>query len=330
MTDGGTGKAGQLSVTARAEAFVAAHMPAAAALGKRLADELVDPSLFVPHLAAGLEGLADPEYRAAQTWIAPGVHGAIGVRGPLVGAIERALRGPLARSSPAVAVSLADALSRDGRFEVRLFAHAMLRRSLPDDPERSWQIVRRLARVASDWISVDALADVVARGILLEPFRWAEIEQLVYSPGRWERRLAGSTLATLPFRLPPAARPMLSGRPGLEIVGMLIGDDDADVQKALSWALRSWRQVDPAGVAGLLRGEASRAVERGDGARAWVVRDALTGAGADEALAAELRTLLAGIRRRPGAPNTSRAHEAAAAYALGSAGREPAAAPLNG
>ena len=32
-----------------------------------------------------------------------------------------------------------------------------------------------------------------------EPYRWAELEQLVYSPSRWERRLVGSTVATIPF-----------------------------------------------------------------------------------------------------------------------------------
>jgi 3-methyladenine DNA glycosylase AlkD len=301
-------------VTVRAEAFVAAHRSEAAALGRRLVDELTDPTAFVTVLGAGLRRLADPAYRDAQEWMAPGALGVIGVRWPLVQAVERVLRHPLGRSSPAVALYLADALSRDGRFEVRLFAHVMLRRSLPDDPERSWQIMRRLAHDASDWISVDALAGLVARGVLLEPFRWAEIELLVYSPHRWERRLAGSTLAELPHRLPSASRPALASRPGLLIIGALIGDDDPDVQKALSWALRSWRQVDPAGVVELLRREATVAAETGDGGRAWVVRDALTGAGADEGLAQELRSRVAGIRRRAGAPNTSRAHEATAAF----------------
>jgi 3-methyladenine DNA glycosylase AlkD len=306
-------------VSAHAEAFVAAHRSAAAALGRRLARELTDPTIFVPVLGAGLRKLADPAYRDAQAWMVPGAVGVVGVRWPLVQAVERALRHPLAHGSAAVALYLADALSRDERFEMRLFAHVMLRRSLPDDPERSWQIMRRLARAASDWVSVDALAGLVARGLLLEPFRWAEIELLVYSPHRWERRLAGSTLAELPHHLPSASRPALASRPGLPIIGALIGDDDHDVQKALAWALRSWRQVDPSGVVELLRREATVAAETGDGARAWVVRDALTGAGADERLAQELRPRVAGIRRRIGASNTSRAHEAMAAFLGGPA-----------
>jgi hypothetical protein len=48
-----------------------------------------------------------------------------------------------------------------------------------------------------DWIEVDALAQAWAVGILAEPFRWAELEQLVYSSDAMERRLVGSTLATM-------------------------------------------------------------------------------------------------------------------------------------
>jgi 3-methyladenine DNA glycosylase AlkD len=304
-------------VTQRASAFVAERLPAARALGRRLSDDLGDPAAFVAALTAGFERLADPEYRAAQAWLAPGAADVIGVRWPLVQAVQRALRRPLAETSPALALDLAQALSAARPFEVRLFAHMPLRRSLPADPERSWQLIRRLARAAGDWVSVDSLAGVVAAGVLLEPFRWAELELLVYSPHHWERRLVGSTLAGLPFRLPPAERPDLAPRPGLTIIEAMIGDDEPDVQKALSWALRSWREVDPAGVTALLRREAARARDIDDGARAWVVRDALTGARADPALAAELRPLLAGLRRRAGAPNTSRAQAAALTFIAG-------------
>ena len=75
---------------------------------------------------------------------------------------------------------------------------------LPDDPERAWQVLRRIGREADDWITVDTLAAATAAGILREPYRWAELEQLVFSPIRWERRLVGSTIATLPARRPRA------------------------------------------------------------------------------------------------------------------------------
>jgi 3-methyladenine DNA glycosylase AlkD len=297
------------AVTERAREFVSAHLPGARELGQRLAAELDDPSSFEAMLRQGLRELADPVYADAQAWITPGVGQVIGVRLPLIQAIEAELRGPLREASAGTALYLADHLSRAPEREVRLFAHVPLRRSLPDDPERSWQLIRRLARLATEWSSVDALAELVARGIRLEPYRWAEIEQLVYSPHRWERRLAGATLATLPYQLPIRERGHLANAPALEILETLIGDDEPDVQKALSWALRSWAGVDPAGVASFVERETDRAVHSADGHRAWVIRDALSALPADRA--AGIRERLAGLRRRSGAPSTSRASEVA-------------------
>ncbi len=170
----------------------------------------------------------------------------------------------------------------------------------------------RLAAEADDWISVDTLAAAVAAGILLEPYRWAELEQLVYSPSRWERRLVGSTIATIPFADRTAGRTRdVAGR-GLSLVGLLIGDPEPDVQKALSWALRNLAAVDRGAVTAFCRREAGRAATTSDGARAWVVRDTL--AKLAPADAAELRGLLAGIRRTPRSANTSAAAATAAAF----------------
>jgi len=171
--------------------------------------------------------------------------------------------------------------------------------------------MRRLARAATDWISVDTLADLFAQGILLERFRWAELEQLVYSDGRWERRLVGSTIARLPFQLPVGRRRELAEVPALTLIKVLLGDADEQVQKALSWALREWTKVDADGVADLLRDQTAMAVADADGHRAWVVRDALP---ALPAVAPALRARLADIRRRPNAPPTSTAAAVAAAF----------------
>jgi len=184
-------------------------------------------------------------------------------------------------------------------------------------------VIRQLAAEADDWISVDTLAATSAPGILREPFRWAELEQLVYSPGRWERRLVGSTVATIPFADRAAGRmPEVAAR-GLAMVGLLIGDPEPDVQRALSWALRNMAAIDPAGVTGFCWREGERAAATADGDRAWVVRDTL--AKLAPADAAGIRALLAGVRRRPGAANTSAASATAAAFLR--AGREAGASP---
>jgi hypothetical protein len=175
--------------------------------------------------------------------------------------------------------------------------------------------MRRLAHAAHDWIRIDELAELYAKGILLEQFRWAELEQLVYSSDKWERRLVGSTVARLPFELPKPSRSTLNNTPALTLIKSLIGDAATDVQKSLSWALRSWNEVDQAGVEALIREEASTAHSTDDGHRAWVLRDALTWPGTNAAFADEIRQSLEGIRKRPDAPSTSAASEVAGAFA---------------
>ena len=299
----------------RARAFVAEQTPAARGLGQALAELIDDPEAFVAVLREGFASLADPAYAAEQERVAPGTGAVFGVRWPLINAVAGQLRAPLAESSSSSALWLAQRLAGGAEHEVRLFSHVPLKRALADDPERAWQLMRRLAHAASDWIAVDSLAHLYAQGLLAERFRWAELEQLVYSQQRWERRLVGSTVATIPFRLPRHRRAeVLAAAPGLTLIKSLIGDDEPDVQKALSWALRSWHEVDRTGVADTLRSEAARARRDDDGHRAWVVRDALTLPALDPALVRELRVTLDGIRRRPGAPPTSDAHAAAAAF----------------
>ncbi|HET7677346.1 MAG TPA: DNA alkylation repair protein [Candidatus Limnocylindrales bacterium] len=302
-------------ITLRADALVAERLPEARLLATRLADELQDPQTFVSALRDGLRRLADPVHAETQASTVPGARGLLGVRAPLLAAVAAGLRGPLAEASPAIAIYLADALSRAAEHELKLFALVPLRRSLAADPERTWQLLRRLAREAGDWETVDSLAGLAAEGILQEPYRWAELEQLVYSPHRWERRLAAATVAVIPFRVRPPERAARLGRTsGLMIIESLLGDAEPEVQKALAWALRSWREVDAGAVARLLRAEAAAAAARRDGHRAWVLREALSGAGADAALAAEIRARLAGVRRQAGTPGTSRALQAAAAF----------------
>jgi 3-methyladenine DNA glycosylase AlkD len=303
------------ATTDRANAFVAERLPEARGLGQALAELIADPEQFVAVLRDGLADLADRDYAEAQERIVPGTGAAFGVRSPLLAAIARQVRPALRESSSSLSLWLAERLATEEERELVLFSHVALARALEDDPERSWQLMRRLARRASEWVSVDELAILFAQGIVGEPFRWAELEQLVYSADKWERRLVGSTIARLPYELPKHRRAGLAGTPGLTLIKSLLGDAETDVQKALSWALRSWNEVDQAGVAALLREEAQKAQQTDDGNKAWVLRDALTWPGTDPRLAAEIRTTLEGVRRRPGGASTSEASAVAGAFA---------------
>jgi 3-methyladenine DNA glycosylase AlkD len=300
------------AATQRARALVAERTPDALALGKRAGDLVNEPATLAATLHEGLERLADPEYHEGMHWVAPGLGPTLGVRQPLLAAVSRGLRTAMRQDRAATILDVADALLRDEMLEIHWLAYDLLDRTIVDEPERSWQRLRAEASGAGDWISVDALAHVAGHGILSEPYRWAELEQLVYSPSRWERRLVGSTIATIPHVDRVAGRdPDVAAR-ALPILGDLIGDADPDVQKALSWALRSMTTIDHDATVAFLEREAAIARRDDDGHRAWVVRDALEKLPPAEA--AELRASVAGIRKRPGAPATSRAAATAAAF----------------
>jgi len=313
-------------VTERATALVAERRPIAEALGRDLAEHVNDPAAFAAALRDGLRDLSDPAYLEGQRRIAPGIGALFGVRWPLIEAVKRGFRESTRRERTGGWLFIADRLLREEELEPRWFAFGLLERLIADDPERTWQLLRRAAREAADWITVDSLAHPVGKGILAESYRWAELEQLVYSPSRWERRLIGSTIATTPFIDHRLGRQPDIARHGLDLIGQLLGDDAPDVQKALAWALRSLTLVDRGAVAAFCERESIRAAEDSDGHRAWVIRDAL--AKLDPAAAGPVRARLDGIRRRAGAPSSSAASAAAARFDGGALGQPLPEPPL--
>jgi 3-methyladenine DNA glycosylase AlkD len=301
-------------VTLRAQALVAERLPRARGLGETLAELVDQPEEFVAVARAGLRALADAAYAAEGERTTPGQGAVFGVRNPLLAAVARPLRDALKGGSDASALWLAERLVIEPEREFTILAHTCLLRSLPSDPERTWQLMRKLAHAAQEWISVDSLALLYAAGIMREHYRWAELEQLVYAASKWERRLVGATIAQLPHGMARPDRPRLASSPGLTLITTLIGDAEPDVQKALSWALRSWLEVDPSGVRSLIRAETDDALRTNDGHRAWVLRDALTSPQVDAAFAAEIRPQLDGLRRDGRAPSSSRAAEIARGF----------------
>jgi 3-methyladenine DNA glycosylase AlkD len=296
-------------VTSRAVAFVAAHRPAAEALGTNLADLTPDPEEFATALRGGLRSLADPDYLDGQQRIAPGIGALYGVRWPLLAAVSRTFKAATCHDPATPMLFVADRLFREVELEPRWFAFGLLERTLASETERTWQLLRRAAREAGDWITVDSLAHPYGKGIAAEPYRWAELGQLVYSPSRWERRLVGSTIATMTHVDRRRGRDPEVARQALPLLGQLIGDAEPDVQKALGWAYRSLTVVDMPATVSALRIETDRAAATNDGHRAWVIRDVL--AKLEPGTAAQLRTRLVGIRRHAGTPSTSAASQAA-------------------
>jgi 3-methyladenine DNA glycosylase AlkD len=302
--------------SAEASAFVSAHRAEAMALGVQLADLTEEPEVLLVALREGLGRLADPVYTNMAERVSPATAAPFAVRGPLVAMVQRPLEKALQEGSSISALRLAQRLIQSDDRDLRLFALPCLRRALEPDPEQTWQLLRRMGRIANDWIEVDSLADIWSRGVLAEQFRWAELEQLLYSEHTFERRLVAATLATIPHRVPTSRRDEL--RPAaveraLEMVRLLMGDAQVMVQKALSWAIREWARVDADRTLDLLQRETAIAVRETDGARAWVVRDSLPNL--PPAAAEELRAQLTSIRRDRNAPSTSIASGLAANFA---------------
>jgi 3-methyladenine DNA glycosylase AlkD len=313
-------------VTARAAALVADLRPTAEELGRSLAEHVSDPTAFAAALRDGLARLADPDYLEGQRRIAPGIGRLHGVRWPLIEAVSRGCREATRHDRASGWLEIADRLLREPELEARWFAFGLLERLVDDDTERAWQLIRRASRAAGDWITVDSLAHPVGKGILHEPYRWAELEQLVFSPSRWERRLVGSTIATMPFVDRRRGRAAEVASHGLGLIRDLIGDAEPDVQKALSWALRSLAGVDRAATTAFLDAESTTAAATGDGHRAGVIRAALVKL--EPADADRIRARLDGVRRRGGAPATSRAAEIADRLGNGLLGRPMPEPPL--
>ena len=296
-------------ITARAVVFVEAHKPAAEALGAALADLTPDPDAFATALRRGLVTLADPEYLASQQRIAPGIGAIHGVRWPLLAAVSRTFKRATRQDRATPLLFVANRLFGEPELEPRWFAFGLLEQTLGTETERTWQLLRRAAREAGDWITVDSLAHPYGKGIAAETYRWAELEQLVYSPSRWERRLVGSTIATMTAVDRRRGREPEVAQHALPLLAQLMGDAEPDVQKALAWAYRSLTVVDMAATVSALQREADQAARTDDGHRAWVIRDTL--AKLDPAVADRLKAKLAGIRKHAGAPSTSEASLAA-------------------
>jgi 3-methyladenine DNA glycosylase AlkD len=297
------------ATTAAAQAFVLDNRAAAHDLGHSLAGLIDDPGEFAVALDIGLRRLADPAYAAGTRRVTPGIGPVHGVRTPLLDDVWSSLARGLRGVAPAQILVLADRLEREPVLEPRWLAFRLLDRTVAADPERTWQLMRRAAGHAGDWITVDRLAEPCARGVLLERHRWSELEQLTYARSMWERRLVGSTIARMPFEPRDGGRAPEVTRHGLEVIGSLIGDAEPNVQKALSWALRSLAIVDRAAVAAFCRREATQAAGSDDGHRAWVLRDVV--AKLDRADADAVTATLTGIRRHADRSATSEAAAAA-------------------
>ena len=232
----------------------------------------------------------------------------IGVRWPLIHAVERALRGPFRESSAGLAAAGSPSAwprNRSARCACSRFpacgAPCASTRSAPGSCCDGWRAAPPTGSASTP------SRQVYAQGVLAERFRWAELEQLVYL-----RPAHGAAAGGLHPRAHPARGPARAARDAGH-------RRRARARRSSSWATPTTRSrrrspgpsANGAGWTGPRWGSGSSeqsvlAAATGDGHRAWVIRDALP-AQPHATVAAPIRTRLAGIAQRPGAPSTSRA-----------------------
>ena len=320
------------ATTERARALVADRTAEAPALGRRGGrPRRTTRRASSPRCAPASTALADPEYLAGP---APRRARASARSSASASRCSHAVtRRPPRRDPPRprrrALLDVAGHLVREPLLELHWLA---LRPPRADDRRRPGAHLaagpRRGPAAPRTGSRVDTLAHVAGRGILAEPYRWAELEQLVYSPSRWERRLAGSTIATIPH-VDRDRRPHARGRPPRP--GHRRRPHRRRGAGRPEGALVGPAVPAPRGPAGdgrlPARARPRVARDTDDGHRAWVIRDALREA-ARRRSRRSCGTPLAGIRRRPGAPSTSRAAATAADFLAYGLAVPPAERPI--
>ncbi len=122
--------------TAKADAFVSAHLDQATTLGRRLADLTGEPEAYLATLIEGLEALSDPDYLAMVTRACPQTPARYAVRGPLSTALMKPVRSALREGSSIIALQLAQRLidtDRPGPAPLRSGAAAACSARRPRD-----------------------------------------------------------------------------------------------------------------------------------------------------------------------------------------------------
>ena len=200
----------------RASRCVRRGTPAAGreALGPALAEHIGDPDCF----AAALARRPRAAWPTRTTWRRAAAHRARasasihGVRWPLLGAIERGFRSATAATNVTSLLFIADRLFREPELEARWFAFGLLdaRSSATTRSGPGSSCGAPPATPATGSPSTPSPTRT-GSGILREPYRWAELEQLVFTRRAGSGASSARTIATMSVRATAArSRPRRS------------------------------------------------------------------------------------------------------------------------
>lgn len=156
-----------------------------------------------------------------------------------------------------------DCYGREGRLVSSTFLGSMELAA----PERVIPVLRELAETCITWEDCDQLAMSALEPVVRkEPEQYLHrLESWVHDPSKWVRRAAIIAIGRLPMKQPAYTESCLL------LVEPALGDEDLDVRRALSFALRTAARAAPNAVVAFIE----RHAQRTDPASVWVLCDTI-------------------------------------------------------
>jgi 3-methyladenine DNA glycosylase AlkD len=191
---------------------------------------------------------------------------ALGVPVPALGEIGKEI-GKVARKRVEDFLPLATLLWDGYGREGRLVASTLLGPIELAAPERVMPVIEVLARNCTTWEDCDQLAMRALEPIVRkDPDGYlATMAPWVADPNKWVRRAGITVIARLPMKHPEHTATCLN------MVEPALDDEDLDVRRAVSFAIRMGARGEPAVVAVFIAKQAHRT----DPASIWVLCDAI-------------------------------------------------------
>jgi 3-methyladenine DNA glycosylase AlkD len=190
----------------------------------------------------------------------------VGIPVPVLKTIGKEI-GKVARKRVDDFLPLARLLWDDYGREARVVAVHFLGPMELADPEQVFPLILALCRTCITWEDADQLAMNALEPIVRKaPERWLDaLEPWLSDENKWVRRAGITVVARLPMK-----RPDYTAR-CLELAERLLLDEEVDVRRAVSFAIRLAARGDPAPVRDFL----ARHVPPQDPAATWVLCDAI-------------------------------------------------------
>ncbi len=162
---------------------------------------------------------------------------------------------------------LARVLWDDYGWEGRLVASTFLGSMELTAPERVMPVIHQLAETCVAWEDCDQLAMRALEPVVRkQPDEYLDtLDPWVKDPDKWVRRAAITVIGRLPMKHPSYTERCLL------MVEAALGDDDLDVRRALSFAIRASAKGDTDAVKAFIERQAPRT----DPASIWVLCDVI-------------------------------------------------------